>query len=191
MLKYKDDLIQVRDILWDGGLILYPTDTIWGIGCDATNTAAIDKIFALKGRPSSKSLILLVDSLEMLHEYAAAVPPKVDALLRVHDRPLTVVYDKATNLPAAAVAENGSVAIRVTRDGFCRDLIQLLGKPLTSTSANVHGTPFPRFFGEVGSDIIEGVDYVVRHRRDDQTPSAPSVIARFKDSDKELEFLRE
>ncbi len=189
-MKYKDDLHQVRDILLDGGIILYPTDTIWGIGCDAINEAAIQKICALKMRPAEKSFILLVDSIEMLHDYAEEVTPRVDALLRVYERPLTIIYEAAQKLPPFAKAADQTVAIRVVRDEFCQDLIQLLGRPITSTSANLNQSPFPAHFGEINSDVIEGVDYVVRHRRNDRQPSQPSIIARYDKIAKELEFLR-
>lgn len=169
--------------------ILYPTDTIWGLGCDATNEAAIRKIFTIKNRPEDKPFIMLVSDLEMLEHYVGSVHPKIDRLLNFHSRPLTVVYPKAQNLPPLAHAANGSVAVRIANDEFCKKLIATFGKPLISTSANISDAPFPKHFGEISSAVISKVDFVVPFRQDDNSIAEPSVMVTLSEKD-ELIFLR-
>ncbi len=183
------NLDPVIETLEKGGIILYPTDTIWGIGCDATNAKAIDRIFSLKKRDRSKPFILLVSSIEMLKKHVAFVHPRVETLLLYHERPLTIIYDKAINLPENAVGPGGSVGIRILKDDFCKQLIERLGKPIVSSSANISDEPFPNHFGEISSAVIVGADYVVKHRQLDKEMGAPSVVARMGE-DGELEFLR-
>lgn len=190
MFLLRDDISEIAATLSRGGLILYPTDTIWGIGCDATNEAAIERVSALKQRSPEKGYVLLVSSIAMLKQYAKHINPRVETLLAHHTRPLTVVYPHVQGLPAAALAPDGSAAIRVAQDEFCQKLIEKLGRPIISTSANVSGQPFPAHFGEVTSDVISGVDYVVKYRQEDKTPREPSVIA-IADEEGELSFLRE
>lgn len=164
-------------VLRDGGLILYPTDTVWGIGCDATNPAAVAKVFALKRRPDSKSLVLLASDLDMVARYIKVIPPIAVDLVEVNDRPMTLVYPGAIcgRKPAEGeearaerhllawntVAEDGSVGIRIPMMDFCRDLVARLARPLVSTSANLSGEPSPHVFAEVSQEIRDGVDYVV------------------------------
>ena len=164
-------------VLRDGGLILYPTDTVWGIGCDATNTAAVAKVFALKRRPDSKSLVLLASDLDMVARYIKVIPPIAVDLVEVNDRPMTLVYPGAIcgRKPAEGeearaerhllawntVSEDGSVGIRIPMMDFCRDLVARLARPLVSTSANLSGEPSPHVFAEVSQEIRDGVDYVV------------------------------
>lgn len=164
-------------VLRDGGLILYPTDTVWGIGCDATNSAAVAKVFALKKRPDSKSLVLLASDLDMVARYIKVIPPIAVDLVEVNDRPMTLVYPGAIcgRKPADGeearaerhllawntVAEDGSVGIRIPMMDFCRDLVARLARPLVSTSANLSGEPSPHVFAEVSQEIRDGVDYVV------------------------------
>jgi L-threonylcarbamoyladenylate synthase len=164
-------------VLRDGGLILYPTDTVWGIGCDATNPAAVAKVFALKKRPDSKSLVLLASDLDMVARYIKVIPPIAVDLVEVNDRPMTLVYPGAIcgRKPAEGeearaerhllawntVAEDGSVGIRIPMMDFCRDLVARLARPLVSTSANLSGEPSPHVFAEVSQEIRDGVDYVV------------------------------
>jgi len=183
------NVLSVLPILESSGLILYPTDTIWGIGCDATDAQAVDRIFELKQRDRSKPFVLLVSDVEMLKEYVLNMHPRLQTLLQYHKRPLTVIYENAKNLPANAIGADGSVAIRIVKDKFCRELIAAFGKPLVASSANISDEPFPQFFGEISSEVISGVDLVVDYRRWDKTPSEPSVIARLDDRD-ELQFLR-
>lgn len=183
------DVLSIIPILESGGIILYPTDTIWGIGCDATDAEAVDRVFELKQRDRSKPFVLLVSDVEMLKEYVENMHPRLQTLLRFHKRPLTIIYEKAKNLPANCIGANGSVAIRIPHDKFCRELIAAYGKPLVASSANISDEPFPAYFGEVSSEVISGVDMVVNYRRFDKSKSEPSVIARLDDRD-ELEFLR-
>ena len=190
-MKFENEKFdEILTILRRGGIILYPTDTIWGIGCDATNAAAVERIHTIKNRPSDKGFVLLVSSIEMLKKYVADIHPRVQTLVAYHTRPLTVIYDKGIGLPKNDVAADGSVAIRVTTDPFCRELIAQFGKPIVSTSANVSGEPFPSYFGEISSDILENVDFVVKYKQDSREAGVPSVIARLND-DEELDFLRE
>ncbi len=182
----------IQQILSDGGLILYPTDTIWGIGCDATNAEAVEKVYELKNRDRSKPFVLLVASIEMLKNFVEHVHPRVETLLLHHVQPLTFIYDKAKNLPSSVLGPGGSVAIRIPQDAYCRNLLEDFGKPLVATSANVSDQPFPRYFGEISSEIIQGVDFVAKHRQGDKTMGSPSVIAKLSDPIKaELVFLRE
>lgn len=175
-----------------GGTILYPTDTIWGLGCDATNALAVEKIFDLKKRDRSKPFVLLVSSIEMLKQYVEHVHPRVETLLLFHKKPLTFIYNQAMNLPEISFDRGGSVAIRIPHDDFCKKLIDRYGKPLVATSANISEEPFPKYFGEISSAVIQEVDYVVKYRQADRTMGAPSVIAKLNDPLKaELVFLRE
>lgn len=190
MFLLRDDISDIVRILNDDGIICYPTDTIWGIGCDATNEVAIARISNLKGRPPEKGYILLVDSIEMLKRHVPKVHPRLETLLAYHQRPLTVIYDRSVGLPASVKAPDGSIGIRVVQDEFCRTLIAALGKPLLSTSANRSGQAFPPTFGAISSDILSNVDYVVKYRQDDKEPQEPSSIARL-DRHQELDFIRE
>ena len=186
----RDKLENITKVLDEGGTILYPTDTIWGIGCDATNSAAVHKIFTLKNRAITKPFVLLVDSLEMLSNYVAHVHPRIETLLLYHTKPLTVIYEEGKNLPDISVAADRSVAIRVVLDSFCKELIGKFGKPLIATSANVSDQPFPANFGGISSDILSGVDYVVKWKQGEKTQSEPSVIVKLSEKE-ELIFLRE
>lgn len=184
-----DNLEDIIAVLESGGLILYPTDTIWGIGCDATNPEAVQKVYDLKRRDASKPFVLLANTLDLVKQYVEEVHPRLENLLQYHTRPLTVVYPKSKNLPPIATHESGSVAIRVATDQFCQQLIQAFGKPLISSSANISTEPFPANFGEISSEIIQGVDYVVKSRQYDQTNAEPSVIVMVTE-DGEFNFLR-
>jgi len=186
----KDNLEEVLAVLANDGIILYPTDTIWGIGCDACNPTAIERIYNLKRRDRSKPFVLLVDSVEMLKNYVEQMPPRIETLLAFHTRPLTVIYDKGFNLPANAMANTGSVAIRLVQDDFCKQLIHTFNRPLVATSANISNAPFPSSFGEISSEVIQGVDYVFQHRRADKTQREPSVIVRYNEKG-DLVFIRE
>ena len=171
-----------------GDTILYPTDTIWGLGCDATNEAAVEKIFALKHRPAGKSLVVLLADARDILQYAVA-PPGVIALTESFETPTTVVYKGALGLAANVVADDGSVAIRVVADPFCQALIRQFGGPVVSTSANISGQPAPAFFREVDARVVAGAGYVAAHRQDDEEPRRPSSIVRLHD-DGCLEVLR-
>lgn len=152
---------QAAKVLNDGGIILYPTDTIWGIGCDATNPQAVARVYALKQRTDSKSMIVLIDSIGRIASYVADAPDIAYDLMELSDTPLTIVFEKAKNLAPNAVAPDGSIAIRVVQHDFCQRLIGKLRKPIISTSANISGKPFPKSFEEIDEAIKNGVDFVV------------------------------
>lgn len=185
----QDKLENISRTLDRGGIILYPTDTVWGLGCDACNESAVNRLFDLKQRERAKSFVLLVDSLEMLRDYVEEVHPRIDTLLHYHQRPLTVVYPRAKNLPKGVVAPDGSIGIRIVQDDFCRRLIQDFGRPLVATSANISDQPFSGCFGNVSSAIITHADYVVKYRQHEKNTSEPSVMVKV-DEDGELVFLR-
>jgi len=184
-----DIIDNALDVVRKGGVILYPTDTIWGLGCDPFNQDAIDQLLKLKNRSPEKAFILLVDSIEMLKSYLDRLHPRVQTLLSYHKRPLTIVYDNPVNLPESIIASDGTIAIRITTDPFCKHLIHQFGKPLVSTSANVSGQPFPPNFNAISAEIIKGVDHIVNLRQDDEKEIEPSVIASVN-AQGELEFLR-
>ena len=173
-----DDIVKAQEVLFKGGLILYPTDTIWGIGCDATNEEAVRRVYELKKRVDSKALLVLVDSAVKLDFYVSEMPEVAWDLVELTDKPLTIIYPKARNLAANLLAEDGSVGIRITKEEFSRKLCERFRKAIVSTSANVSGEASPRFFDEISPEILAGVDYVVNYRRDDKTPSKPSSIIR-------------
>ncbi len=183
------DIKPLLPVLESGGLILFPTDTIWGLGCDATSAAAVESVYELKKRDRSKPFVLLVSDIEMLKNYVVHLHPRLETLLQYHKRALTIIYDQAKNLPANCIGGDGSVAIRIPQDDFCRDLISAFGKPVVATSANISDEPFPSFFGEISSEVISGVDAVADYRRWDKTKREPSVIAKLDDKE-ELVVLR-
>ena len=176
-------------MLRSGGVILYPTDTIWGIGCDATNAAAIQRIYQLKKREEKKSMIILVDNETMIGEYVSHPSKKILSFLSQQKRPTTAIFEKAINLPEIIISQDRTIAIRITKDEFCRSLIQQLKKPLISTSANISGEPYPQSFSEVSEQIKKGVDYIVQYRQDDRAPAKPSSIIRLNENN-EIEFIR-
>jgi len=175
-------------VLREGGTILYPTDTIWGIGCDATNEAAVQKVFDIKHRPSSKSMIILVAELHQVSFYAEAPPVALD-LVEYSELPLTIIYPKAKGIAKSLVAEDGSIAIRVVKDDFCKMLIDALRKPLVSTSANISGEPAPDNFDEISDSIKSSVDYVVNLRQHETRKSTPSRIIKIA-MDGTIEMIR-
>lgn len=180
---------QSLKILRNGGIILYPTDTIWGIGCDATDAAAIQRIYQLKKREEKKSMIILVDSKTMIKEYVSHPSEKILSFLSQQKQPTTAVFEKAINLPEIIINQDRTIAIRITTDKFCRSLIQQLEKPLISTSANISGEPYPQSFSEVSEQIKKGVDYIVQHRQDDRSSAKPSSIIKLNVNN-EIEVIR-
>jgi len=185
----KDEVAKALKVLQEGGIILYPTDTIWGIGCDATNTEAVKKIYALKQRDEAKSMIILLGVDNQLQSYISNVPDIAYDLMEYAENPLTLVMPGAKNISPALIATDGSVGVRVTNHEFCKQLIQRLRKPLVSTSANISGEASPKNFGQVSADIIDGVDYVVDLEQHDMTEKQPSTIMRLQ-PDGRFEFLR-
>jgi len=166
------------DVLRTGGVILYPTDTIWGLGCDPTNQKAVEKIFDIKHRSPDKSLLLLVDSETMIERYVEDIPEIAFDLINTADTPLTIIYDKGLGLAQDVCAEDGSVGIRLTRERFTNELCKSFGKPIVSTSANFSGEPSPQCFDEISDELKEKVDYIADFRRDESTPKKPSGIIR-------------
>lgn len=185
----KDEVNRALKVLQDGGIILYPTDTIWGIGCDAGNAEAVKKIYELKQRDEAKSMIILLDTDNKLQSYVKEVPDIAYDLIEYTENPLTLVMPGAKNIAGNLIAPDGSVGIRVVKHEFCQQLIQRLRKPLVSTSANISGQPSPKNFKMVSDDIINGVDYVVDLEQHDMTEKRPSTIMRLE-PDGKFEFLR-
>lgn len=171
-------LKKALDALNAGQVILYPTDTVWGLGCDATNEEAVSRVFKIKQRLDSKALIVLVDSVMKLEGYVVNMPEVAYDLIEVSDKPLTIIYDEVRHLAPNLVAQDGSVAIRVTHEAFSQYLCQRFKRPIVSTSANISGQPTPRCFAEISDEIKASVDYVVPFRQDDLTPSQPSSIIK-------------
>ncbi len=173
-----NDLKRAVEILREGGVILYPTDTIWGLGCDATNREAIDRIYKIKQRDDSKSMLVLIDNPSKLNSYIDEVPDIARDLIEISEKPLTIIYPGAKNLPGNLVASDGTIGIRVTNEEFSRNLCRRFRLPLVSTSANISGKPAPSNFNEIDTEIIEQVDYVVQYRRDDFSKAEPSGIIK-------------
>jgi L-threonylcarbamoyladenylate synthase len=183
------DLLNSLEVLMRGGTILYPTDTIWGIGCDATNQDAVNNLLKIKGRCDDKGLLILVDDPERLSEYVAEVPDIAWELVAVTEEPLTIVYPQGINLPANVLHNDGSVGIRVTLDAFCRELVKRFRRPVISTSANLAGEPFPSAFAEISEEIKSRVDYIVSWRQNDRTVKNPSPILKLG-AKGEIEIIR-
>lgn len=184
-----DDIKKAVEVMHQGGIILYPTDTIWGIGCDATNRDAVQRIYTLKNRLDSKAMLVLLDSENKLQQYISEVPEIAWQLIEVNDKPMTIIYPGAKNLAPNLIAEDGSIGIRVARDEFCEKLISRNKKPVVSTSANISGEPSPEFFDQISDQIKEGVDYIVRWRQDDTASRLPSSIIKIF-SDGHFQIIR-
>lgn len=188
-MNFINDINKAVEIIKREGTILYPTDTIWGIGCDATNEKAVKKIYDIKKRSEAKSLIILVSDLTMLEKYVDEVPSVAYELIEYSEKPLTIIYDKGVYLAENTLADDGSIGIRVTNDEFCKTLIQKLRKPIVSTSANISGEAAPSRFDDISEEIKSSVDYVVEYRQDDFSTSAPSTIIKLKNSG-EIQIIR-
>lgn len=174
--QQESDIVQCLKTLSAGGLILYPTDTVWGIGCDATNADAVKKVYQLKQRDDSKALIVLIDSADHLDHYVVDVPMIARELIDVAVKPLTIIYEGAYNLAPNVLGDQDSVGIRIPNDEFCHRLCERFGKPIVSTSANVSGHPTAKIFADIDASIVQGVDYAVQYRRDDTSRHQPSNI---------------
>lgn len=185
----KDDLEQALTTLKTGGLILYPTDTIWGIGCDATNPEAVERVFNLKERNPSKSMIVLLENDNQIQSYVDQVPEVAYELIEATEKPLTIIYSSAKNLAERVLAADGSVAIRIVKHPFCERLLQRFRKPIVSTSANISGAPSAYRFDEISEDILQGVDYIVKFGQRDPGLGKPSTVMKLDPSGK-FEFLR-
>jgi len=176
----REEIINAARVLQTGGTILYPTDTIWGIGCDATNFKAVEKIGQLKKRSDQKSFIILLDQPEKLEQYVEKVPEIIWDLLNSVETPLTVVYPRAKNLARNVIAPDQSIAIRIVKDLFCQKLISFFGKPIVSTSANFSNEPPPLIFSNISRELVSKVDYVVNFNRDKINTMKPSTIIRVR-----------
>lgn len=179
MNSFESDIKEAVTVLATGGLILYPTDTIWGIGCDATNEEAVEKVFALKKRAEEKSLIILVAEERDILKYVASPDLRVLDYLKTTIKPTTVIYDNAIGIASNILSREGSVGIRICRDEFCRHLIKRFRKPVVSTSANISGSPSPAIFNDISEEIKKGVDYIVQYRQNDTTIAAPSSVVKW------------
>ncbi len=181
----KESLLALRN----GGIILYPTDTIWGLGCDATDPSAVEKIFRIKSRSSMKSLLILVSNEQMLDRYVTSVPDIAYELISVTDTPLTIIYPGGKNLADGVCNDDGSVGIRISHDEFCSELIKRLRKPMVSTSANFSGQPPPAYFDDIDKVLISKVDYTVKYRQDDRSKHSASPVIKI-DNDGSIKIIR-
>ena len=173
--------------LKNGKVILCPTDTIWGLSCDATNFSAVEKIYDIKGRSKEKSFIVLVSSLKMLMHYVEEVSLDIEKISSKYDKPVTIIYPKAKNLAKNVVAKNGSIAIRIIKDGFTKKMIEQFGKPIVSTSANISGNETPKSFKEISKPILEGVDYIVNLHKNKMNTKSSTIL---KIDGKDIQVLR-
>jgi L-threonylcarbamoyladenylate synthase len=178
MTSFEKDINSSIKVLREGGVILYPTDTIWGLGCDATNPAAVEKIFEIKSRSGNSSLIILVDSDAMLERYVRDIPEIVFEITSVSDSPLTIIYPEGKNLAPGVCNKDGSIGIRICNEPFCNELITRFRKPIISTSANISGMPSPSNFSEIDSEILKSAGYVVTYRQEDNKKYKPSSVIK-------------
>lgn len=185
----REEINKTLDVLKSGGVILYPTDTIWGIGCDATNESAVAKVNEIKGRAADKSLIVLLDSDNKLQGYVTEIPDVAYELIEYAENPLTIVFSGAKNLAPNVINQDGSVGIRIVKHEFCEQLIQRFRKPIVSTSANISGQPSPQFFDEISDEIKSKVDYIVNIDQENQSRKKPSTIVKLGPSG-QFEFIR-
>jgi len=174
----QEDIKKALEVLRNGGVILYPTDTVWGIGCDATNPEAVSRIYKIKKREDNKSMLVLCDHSGRIGQYVKEVPEIAWELIDAAVNPLTIIYPGAKNLARNLIAEDGSIGIRISEDNFCQELIKRFGRPLVSSSANISGEKTPSVFSEISSEIIDAVDYVVEWRQDDEAKKPPSSIIK-------------
>lgn len=175
---FSDDIKNALRVLRTGGVILYPTDTIWGLGCDATNADAVKRIYEIKRRSDSKSLIVLVNSAGMLSRYVDNPPEIALEMAEISEKPLTIVYDRGRSLAEGVASDDGSVGVRICNDPFCDELITAFRRPVISTSANISGEKAPAVFDEISSEIINAVDYVCLYRQDDRSGAQASSVIK-------------
>lgn len=180
MFLMEEDIAFAVEALKKGDIILYPTDTVWGIGCDATNASAVSKVYALKQRADTKAMIVLVPEEQWILNYVADSEPKVADYIKGITKPTTVIYESAKNLAPNLIAADGTIAIRICKANFAQQLMKAFGKPIVSTSANISGLPTPLCFKDISLDIIDGVDYVVRSEQEDTLLKQPSAIVKWE-----------
>lgn len=185
----REEINSALEILKNGGVILYPTDTVWGLGCDATNEEAVAKINDIKGRSADKSLIVLLANENNLQSYVTQIPDVAYELIEYAENPMTIVFSGAKNLAKNVINADGSVGIRIVKHDFCEQLIQRFRKPIVATSANLSGKPTPLFFDDIDPEIIDAVDYVVDLEQENRTAKKPSTIIKLGPSG-QFEFIR-
>lgn len=185
----EEDIKAACEIMNKGGVILYPTDTIWGIGCDATNTEAVKKVYDIKRRVDSKAMLVLIDDDKNIDRYVRDVPEMAYTLNEISEKPLTIIYDNAYNLAPNLLGDNNSVGIRVTKEAFSKALCRKFRRPVVSTSANISGEPSAANFMEISEDIKNSVDYIIKYRQDDMTPHQASSIIKLS-TDGTIKILR-
>ena len=185
----QEEIKKTLQILKDGGVILYPTDTVWGLGCDATNEKAVAKVNEIKGRSGDKSLIVLLENDNKLQSYVTEIPDVAYELIEYAENPLTIIFSGAKNLAKNVINSDGSVGIRIVKHDFCEQLLQRFRKPIVSTSANISGEPTPKFFDDISDEIKDAVDYVVAYHQEDRTEKKPSTIVKLGPSG-QFEFIR-
>lgn len=185
----QEDLDKAVEVLQSGGTILYPTDTIWGLGCDATNAKAVSKLYKIKFRKESKTLIILAENVEMIKKYVQKVPEIAIEMIQTYKGSLTIIYKNARNLPKNLIPDDGTIAIRIPSNNFCLELLHKFGKPITSTSANFSGEPSPIAFSKISKEIKEAVDYICTTNQGVFNSSKPSAIIKVQD-DGQIHILR-
>lgn len=188
-MKTQDDIKNAVEVMKKGGVILYPTDTVWGIGCDATNAEAVAKVYAIKHRDDSKALICLVDSDNRLQRYVRNVPDVAWDLLELAEKPTTVILDNAVNLAPNLIADDRSIAMRITREPFSKELCFRFQKPIVSTSANISGEPAAQNYCDISEELLNAVDYVCWSRRQEHKPHKPSSIIKLSENG-EVKIIR-
>lgn len=188
-MNIETDIEETLTVLRTGGIILYPTDTVWGLGCDATNAAAVAKIYALKKRSDEKSMIVLLADEHDIPKYVKQPDPKIFDYIKGIHKPTTFIYEGGINLAKNMMQGDGTIGIRITNDLFCKKLINRFGKPVVSTSANISGYPAPALFEDIDVEIKNGVDYIVQHRQDDINAASPSAIVKLN-ADGSLTIIR-
>ena len=188
-MNYAEDIKAAVEVMKKGGVILYPTDTVWGIGCDATNAEAVAKIYKIKRREESKAMICLVDSDNRIQRYVRDVPEVAWDVMTLATKPTTVILDGANGLAPNLIAEDGSIAIRITREEFSKELCYRMQRPIVSTSANISGEPAAQNYRDISEEILNTVDYVCKSRRNEHKPHQPSSIIRLR-KDGEVTIIR-
>ena len=188
-MNQQEDIKNAIEVMKQGGVILYPTDTVWGIGCDATNAEAVAKVYKIKKRDDSKALICLVDSDARLQRYVRNVPNVAWDILDITTKPTTIILDGAINLAPNLIAEDGSIALRITKEPFSHELCYRFQKPLVSTSANISGEPAAANYNDISQELLDAVDYVCFSRRQEHKPHTPSSIIKLKE-DGEVTIIR-
>ncbi len=188
-MNQQDDIKKAVEVMRQGGVILYPTDTVWGIGCDATNPEAVARVYKIKHRDDSKALICLVDSEARLQRYVRNVPEVAWQVMELATQPTTVILDNATGLAENLIAEDGSIAMRITGEPFSKELCYRFQKPIVSTSANISGQPAAENYKDISEELINSVDYVCYSRRQEKKPHTPSKILRIR-LNGEVEIIR-